>query len=60
MLSTAPGRAGIPAEDMEKNFSDWECVFAAVEKGKIAGYCAVLKETVSMMYLIRHISAMYL
>ena len=25
------------AEDMEKNFSDWECVFAAVEKGKIAG-----------------------
>ena len=31
------------AEDMEKNFSDWECVFAAVEKGKIAGYCAVLK-----------------
>ena len=31
------------AEDMRKNFSDWERVVAAVEEGKIAGYCAVSK-----------------
>lgn len=28
----------------ENRFSDWEAVFAAVEDGKIAGYCTFLKE----------------
>lgn len=28
----------------EDRFSDWECVFAAAEKGEIVGFCTFLKE----------------